>query len=84
VSDLESWLSNTQDRVETAQLVLSEVERGLVAVETVAKRTRPVLRIFTVVIIGCLVCLGIGLVVSRTRRKGEAECSEVESPDDGG
>jgi NADH:ubiquinone oxidoreductase subunit K len=87
VSDLESWLSNTQDRVETAQLVLSEVERGLVAVqkvETVAKRTRPVLRIFTVVIIGCLICLGIGLVVSRTRRKGEVEFSEVESPDDGG
>lgn len=87
MSDIESWLSNTQDRVETAQLVLSEVERGLVAVqtvETVAKRARPVLRVATVVIIGCLVCLGIGLVVSRTRRKGEVEFPEVESPNGGG
>ena len=51
MSDVESWLSNTQDRVETAQLVLSEVERGLVAVqtvETVAKRARPVLRAVSV------------------------------------
>jgi hypothetical protein len=86
VSNFESWLSNTQDRVSTAQLVLSEVERGLVAVEkveTVAQRTRPVRRAAAVVMIGCLVCLGIGLVVSRKRRKTEVEISKVESPDRG-
>jgi hypothetical protein len=86
VSDFESWLSGTQDRVATAQLVLSEIERGLVAaekVEAVAKRTRTVLRMASVVILGCLVGLGIVLLVNRKRHAGEIDVPEGESSLDG-
>jgi hypothetical protein len=86
VSEVESWLSDTQDRVATAQRVLSEVERGLVAVEkveAVVKRTRPVIRKATVVILGCLVGLGVVLLVSRRRHESQIEVPEGESSEDG-
>ncbi len=86
MSELESWLSETQDRVATAQRVLSDVERGLAAVEkveAVAKRSRPVLRMATVMILGCLVSLGIVLLVSRRRHESQIEIPEDESSEDG-
>jgi hypothetical protein len=86
VSDFESWLSNTQDRVATAQVVLAEVDRGLVAVEKVekvVKRTRPALRLASVVILGCLVGLGIVLVARRRRQEIEPEIPDVEPPPEG-
>jgi len=86
VSEVDSWLSDSQDVVATAQHVLSEVERGLLAVEkveAVAKRTRPVLRIATVVILGCLVGLGIVLLVSRKRHESQIEVPDGESPEAG-
>ena len=86
MSEVDSWLSDSQDVVATAQHVLSEVERGLLAVEkveAVAKRTRPVLRIATVVILGCLVGLGIVLLVSRKRHESQIEVPDGESPEAG-
>ncbi len=47
MSDVAALLSGAQERVETAQLVLSEIEHGLDVVEkvaVVAKRSRPILR----------------------------------------
>lgn len=82
MSDFASLLSDTQDRVETAQLVLSEVERGLDVVEkveAVAKRARPVLRSAPAVIVGCLVGLGIVLLITRRRRASDIGISEAES-----
>ena len=82
MSEVESWLSDTQGRVATAQRVLSEVERGLVAVdkvEAVVNRTRPVMRKATAVILGCLVGLGIVLLVSRRRHESQIEVPEGES-----
>lgn len=84
MGEVESWLSDTQDLVATAQHVLSEVERGLVTVgkvEEVALRTRPVLRRVTVVIVGCLVGLGLILLVNRIRHEGQTEVPEGEWPD---
>jgi hypothetical protein len=82
MSDLASLLSDTQDGVETAQRVLSEVEHGLEVVEkvqAVAKHTRPVLRSASVVILGCLVGLGIVLLISRRRHASDIEIPEGES-----
>jgi hypothetical protein len=82
MSDFASLLSDTQDRVETAQLVLSEVERGLEVVEkveAVTKRARPVLRSASVMILGCLVGLGIVLLITRRRQVSDIEISEVDS-----
>lgn len=78
MSEAESWLTETHDRVLTAQRVLSEVERGLVAVEKaelIAKHTRPFLRMATVVILGCLVGLGVALLVGRKRQQQREEVS---------
>ena len=75
MSEAESWLADTQDPVATAQRVLSDVERGLVVVgkaEAVAKRTRPFIRVATVVLLGC-VGLGIVVLVSRRRHKSQIE-----------
>lgn len=86
MSEAESWLSMTEDRVAAAQRVLSEIERGLVAaekVEAVAKRTRPVLRMAAVVILGGLVGLGIVLLVSRKRPESQIDVPEDEPPEDG-
>jgi hypothetical protein len=74
MSDFESLLSDTREGIVTAELVLSEIERGLAAVEkveAVAKRTRPVLRVASIVILGCLVGLGMVLLVGRIRRANE-------------
>ncbi len=82
MSDFASLLSDTQEGVETAQRVLSEVEHGLEVVEkveAVAKRTRPVLRSASVVILGCLVGLLIVLLISRRRHASDIEISEGES-----
>lgn len=76
MSQVETWVSDAQDRVAAAERVLSEVERGLVAiekVEAVAKRTRPVLRMATVVILASLVGLGIAVLISRKRHEGQIE-----------
>ena len=81
MSDFASLLSNTQDGVETAQRMLSEVEHGLEVVErvqAVAKRTRPVLRWASVVILGCLVGLGIVLLISSRRHASDVETPEAE------
>ncbi len=86
MSEVESWLSETQDRGATAQRVVSEVERGLAAVEkveAVAKRSKPALRMATVVILGCLVGLGIVFLVSRRRHESQIEIPEDESSEDG-
>jgi hypothetical protein len=84
MSDFASLVSDTQDRVETAQLVLSEVERGLEVVEKVeaiTKRARPVLRSASVMILGCLVGLGIVLLITRRRHVSDIEIAEAESPE---
>jgi hypothetical protein len=81
MSDVETWLSDTQDRVATAQLVLSEVNRGLEAaekVEHVVKRARPVLRWVPVVLAGALVGLGVAVLVNRRRR---VRALEATAPD---
>ena len=86
MSEVESWLSDTQFLVATAQQVLSEVEHGLETVEKVeevVKRTRPVLRTVAVVILGSLAGLGIVLLVGRKRRERQIEVAEGESPEDG-
>jgi hypothetical protein len=86
VGEIEPWLSETQGLVASVQQVLSEVERGLDTigkVEAVAKRTRPVLRRITVVILGCLVVLGVVILVNRKRREGQVKVPVVESPEDG-
>jgi hypothetical protein len=86
MSQAQSWLSDTQDRVATAQRVLSDVERGLVVVEkaeAVAKRTRPFLRMATVVILGCVVGLGVVLLVSRKRHERQIEAPDDNSSEDG-
>ncbi len=86
MSEVESWLSDTQFLVATAQQVLSEVEHGLETVEKVeevVERSRPVLRTVAVVILGCLVGLGIVLLVSRKRREMQIEVAKGESPEDG-
>lgn len=82
MSDFASILSDTQDRIETAQLVLSNVEQGLQAVEkaeAIAKRTRPILRSVSIAILGCLVGLGIFLVIRSRRKTDEVEIPEGES-----
>jgi hypothetical protein len=86
-------LSDTQDRVGTTQLVLSKVEHGLETVEhgletvekleAVAKHTRPVLRSVSIVILGCLVALAIGLLIRRRRGGYEIEIQNGHSPDEG-
>jgi hypothetical protein len=84
MSDLSSLLSDTQDGIETAQRVLSQVEHGLEVaekVEAVAKRTRPALRSASVVILGCLVGLGIVLLINRRRRASDTEIPEDELSD---
>jgi hypothetical protein len=86
MADVESWLSVTQDQVATAQRVLSEVERGLAAVEKaedLAQRVRPVLRIAGVVIVGGLVGVGIALIVSRRRRDDQIEFVTDQSSEEG-
>ena len=83
MSDFAALVSDAQDRVETAQLVLSEIERGLDVVEkveAVAKRSCPVLRWASVVILGCLLGLGIALLMGRRRRASDIEVKE-ESPE---
>jgi hypothetical protein len=83
VSDFAALLSDAQDRVETAQLLLSEIERGLDVVEkveTVAKRSRPVLRWASLVIVGCLIGLGIALLMGRRQPASDIEDTE-ESPE---
>jgi hypothetical protein len=85
MSDFASLLSDTQDGVETAQRVLSEVEHGLEVVENVqavAKHTRPVLRSAFVVILGCLVGLGIVLLISRKRHASDIGIPEGEPYED--
>jgi hypothetical protein len=72
-------LSDTHDRVEAAQRVLSGVEHGLEVAEkaeAVARRTRPILRWMAVVILGCLVGLAIALVIGRTRDGGDGATPE--------
>lgn len=83
MSDFAALLSDAQDRVETAQLLLSEIERGLDVVEkveAVAKRSRPVLRWASLVILGCLIGLGIALLMGRRRPASDIEVAE-ESPE---
>ncbi len=67
---MDAWLSDAQDRVETAQRVLAGVDRGLVAVERVertARRARPVLRTLVIVALGCLLALGVAVLAGRRR-----------------
>ena len=83
MSDFAALLSDAQDRVETAQLLLSEIERGLDVVEkveTVAKRSRPVLRWVSLVILGCLIGLGIALLMGRRQPASDIE-DTGESPE---
>ena len=83
MSDFAALLSDAQDRVETAQLLLSEIERGLDVVEKVdmvAKRSRPVLRWASLVILGCLIGLGIAVLMGRRRPGSDIEVTE-ESPE---
>lgn len=82
MSDFAALLSDAQDRVETAQLLLSEIERGLDVVEkveTVAKRSRPVLRWASLVILGCLIGLGIAHLMDR-RQPASANEDTEETP----
>jgi hypothetical protein len=84
MSNFASLLEDTQDRVETAQLVLSKVEHGLEVVEkveAVAKRTRPVLRSVAIATLACLVGLVLLLVIRR-RLGEEIEVREGESPEE--
>jgi hypothetical protein len=86
-------ISDTQDRVGTAQLVLSNVEHGLETVEhgletvqkleAVAKHTRPVLRSVSIVILGCLVVLAVGLFIRRRRGGYEIVIQNGHSLDEG-
>ncbi|MGA3146516.1 MAG: hypothetical protein ABSF33_03440 [Acidimicrobiales bacterium] len=76
MSDFDSLLSDTREGIATAELLLSGIDRGLVAVEkveAVARRTRPALRVVTIMILGCLVGLGIVLLVGRIRRAHEIQ-----------
>jgi hypothetical protein len=85
VSDFASLLSETQERVETAQQVLSGVETGLEVVqrvEAVAERTRRGLRWAGVVILGCFLGLGIVLLVSHRRLAGDTAIPEAESSEE--
>src|SRR5665213_890265 len=79
MSDTASWLSDTQDRVATAQRVLAEVDRGLVAAERVekaAKRARPLLKVASVVLLGSLVAVGVALMINRRRWSSELTIPE--------
>ena len=75
MSDFDSLLSDTREGIATAELVVSEIDRGLAVVEKVdaARRTRPALRVVTIMILGCLVGLGIVLLVGRIRRAHEIQ-----------
>ncbi len=83
VSDFDSLLSDTREGIATAELVLSEIDRGLAVVEkvdAVARRTRPALRVVTVMFLGCLVGLGIVLLVGRIRRAYEIDAPRPGDP----
>jgi uncharacterized membrane protein len=70
MSDVAAWLSEAQGTVATAQHVLFDLDRGLVAaekVERVARRARPVLRVTVVMVVGGLIGLGVVLIVNRRR-----------------
>jgi hypothetical protein len=71
MSDTASWLSDTRERVATAELALAEVDRGLVAIEKVdkaARRAGPILRFASLALLGALVAVGIGIGIHRSRR----------------
>ncbi len=83
MSDFDSLLSDTREGIATAELVLSEIDRGLAVVEkvdAVARRTRPALRVVTVMFLGCLVGLGIVLLVGRIRRAYEIDAPRPGDP----
>jgi hypothetical protein len=84
VSDVGSWLAATHDQVDSAQRVLSEVDRGLATLEhvtSVARRTRPVLRTVAVVILGTVAVLTIVHLVRR-RPSGDGDWVGDVMPED--